>query len=81
MVKAIHSAGEELTESGQYTDSLTSILGCDSIVILNLLVNTIDTSVTVEEYVLTANETDAEYQWLKEEAIIDGATSLELYRN
>ena len=67
--------GEELTESGQYTDSLTSILGCDSIVILNLLVHIIDTSVTVTDNILTANETDAAYQWLKEDTIIDGATS------
>jgi hypothetical protein len=67
--------GEDLTESGQYTDSLTSILGCDSVIILNLLVHTTDTSVTVSEYVLTANEADAEYQWLKDDSAIDGATA------
>ena len=67
--------GEELTESGQYTDSLTSILGCDSVVVLHLLVHTIDTSVTVNEYVLTANETDAGYKWLKDDNEIDGATA------
>lgn len=66
---------EELAESGQYTDSLVSILGCDSIVVLNLLVHTVDTSIMVDEYVLTANETDAEYQWLLDNSIIDGATS------
>jgi hypothetical protein len=67
--------GEELTESGHYTDSLTSILGCDSIIILNLFVHTIDTSVMVNEYELTANETEAEYQWLKDNTPIDGATA------
>jgi hypothetical protein len=67
--------GEELAESGQYTDSLVSILGCDSIVVLNLLVHNVDTSITVDEYVLTANETDAEYQWLLDNSIIGGATS------
>ena len=67
--------GEEITETGQYTDSLTNGSGCDSIVVLHLLVHTIDTSVTVNEYVLTANETDAEYQWLKDSSAIDGATS------
>jgi hypothetical protein len=67
--------GEELTEPGQYTDSLASVSGCDSIVVLNLWVHTIDTSVTVNNYELTANETDAQYQWLKEGTIIEGATS------
>jgi hypothetical protein len=67
--------GKEITETGQYTDSLTSISGCDSIVVLNLLVHTIDTSVTVNDNVLTANETDAAYQWLKDDNLIDGETA------
>jgi hypothetical protein len=67
--------GEEITESGQYTDTLTSVSGCDSIVVLNLLVHTIDTSMTINEYVLTANEMDAGYQWLKDDNEIDGATA------
>ena len=67
--------GQEITASGQYRDTLLSGSGCDSVVVLNLMVHTIDTSVTVNEYVLTANETDAGYQWLKDNSAIDGATS------
>jgi hypothetical protein len=67
--------GEEITETGQYTDTLTNVSGCDSIVVLNLLVHTIDTTVNVNDKVLTANETDAQYQWLKDNGIIDGATA------
>ncbi len=68
--------GKEITETGQYTDSLTSMSGCDSIVVLNLLVHTMDTSITVTgQNVLTANESDAQYQWLQNNSIIDGATA------
>ncbi len=68
--------GKEIAETGQYTDTLTNVSGCDSIVVLNLMVHTIDTSITVSgEDVLTANESDAQYQWLQNNSIIDGATS------
>jgi hypothetical protein len=67
--------GEEITEAGQYTDILTNGSGCDSIVVLNLHVRAIDTSVTVNDLVLTANETEAQYQWLKDGSPINGATS------
>ena len=68
--------GTEITETGQYTDSLTNVSGCDSVVVLNLMVHSIDTSITVSgENVLTANETDAQYQWLKDNSIVDGATA------
>jgi hypothetical protein len=66
--------GREITESGQYTANLTSIAGCDSTVVLHLMVHTIDTSLNVNDNVLTANETEATYQWLKDNDIIDGAT-------
>jgi len=36
-------SGSLLTDSGQYQDSLTTIAGCDSIVILNLTVNPVST--------------------------------------
>ena len=68
--------GKEITETGQYTDTLTTVSGCDSIIVLNLMVHTIDTSITVSGGdVLTANESDAQYQWLQSDNIIDGATS------
>ena len=40
------------------------MIGCDSIIIINLTVNSVDTSVTVNQLTLTANETGALYQWL-----------------
>jgi hypothetical protein len=67
--------GKEITDEGQYTDTLTSISGCDSIVVLHLMVHVIDTSITVDEHILTANETDAMYQWLLNGNAIDGATA------
>ncbi len=67
--------GQEITASGQYTANLTSVEGCDSTVVLDLLVQTIDTSVHVDGDVLTANETDAQYQWLKDNSAINGATT------
>ncbi|TAE79356.1 MAG: T9SS C-terminal target domain-containing protein [Bacteroidetes bacterium] len=38
--------------------------GCDSIVKLNLTINTIDTSISVNNKTITANLTGATYQWL-----------------
>lgn len=67
--------GNDITQSGQYTASLTSVSGCDSTVVLLLMVHTIDTSISVNENVLTAIETDAQYQWLQNGGAIEGATS------
>lgn len=53
-----------LTASGNYSEIFQSINGCDSIVNLNLMVNTIDTSTTVTGFLITANQTGANYQWL-----------------
>ena len=52
------------TESGIYTDTVPNADGCDSIITINLTVNTVDVSVTQEELTLTANAEDAQYQWL-----------------
>ncbi|MBI2281988.1 MAG: T9SS type A sorting domain-containing protein [Bacteroidetes bacterium] len=52
--------------------------GCDSLVTLNLTVNSIDTSVTQNVNTLIANETGANYQWLdcnNSFTIINGATT------
>lgn len=51
--------------NGTYTDVLTSIIsGCDSIVTTYLTVDSVNTSITVLNSTLTANETSATYQWL-----------------
>ena|GEM_PF-4830125 len=51
-------------ESGTYMDTLASAFGCDSIVELNLTVNTVDSSVLESDTSLTAIASDAELQWL-----------------
>ncbi len=55
---------QTLTNTGNYTETFQSIYGCDSIVNLNLIVTTIDTSTTVSGFLLSANQVSANYQWL-----------------
>ncbi|HRZ41905.1 MAG TPA: T9SS type A sorting domain-containing protein [Bacteroidales bacterium] len=60
------------------THTLSTVDGCDSVITLNLTINTVDVSVTVADPVITANETGATYQWLdcnNSYAIITGKTS------
>ncbi|OFY67389.1 MAG: hypothetical protein A3H98_06175 [Bacteroidetes bacterium RIFCSPLOWO2_02_FULL_36_8] len=52
------------TSSGTYTDTIPNTVGCDSVMTLNLTINTVDTSVTTSANSLTANATVATYQWL-----------------
>ncbi|MFT6322544.1 MAG: hypothetical protein ACJA2N_001445 [Salibacteraceae bacterium] len=56
---------------------LTSSIGCDSVVMLNLTLNTVNTSVTHQGLFLTADQTSASYQWLNCPSMIEigGATS------
>jgi hypothetical protein len=50
--------------TGLYKDTITNVLGCDSIITLDLTVNSIDTSVTRSGFTLIANVDSAAYQWL-----------------
>ncbi|MBT8327966.1 MAG: T9SS type A sorting domain-containing protein [Bacteroidia bacterium] len=52
------------TESGTYKDTLTSSTFCDSILTINLTINTVDTGVTRFDNTLTATATNATYQWV-----------------
>ncbi len=66
------------TTSGRYTDTLPNAAGGDSIVTIDLTVNTVDASVTQDNNVLTANAENAVYQWLdcnNGYAILEGDTS------
>ncbi|MBK9190222.1 MAG: T9SS type A sorting domain-containing protein [Crocinitomicaceae bacterium] len=57
--------GTTYNTSGVYTETLTSVLnGCDSIVTLDLTLNSVDNSVTQSGFSLTADEITATYQWL-----------------
>jgi hypothetical protein len=67
------------TSSGTYLDTLQNSMDCDSIITINLTINTVDTSVTrTSAVILTANATNATYRWLncnQNYALIPGATA------
>jgi len=66
------------TASGIYNDTLTNAAGCDSVVILNLTIITIDNTVSKNGVTLTANEVGANYQWLdcnNSYSVISGANN------
>lgn len=68
---------QTLSNEGVYTEPFSTVYGCDSIVTLTLSFFEADVAVTVTDYTLYANETDATYQWLDcnaDWAEIDGAT-------
>lgn len=50
--------------SGIYADTLVNTAGCDSVLTIQLTVNTVDVSVTNLSPVLQANALGASYQWL-----------------
>lgn len=52
------------TSSGTYTDVLPSANGCDSVLTINLTINTVDVNVLVNAATLTSWQTGATYQWL-----------------
>ncbi|MBI2259712.1 MAG: PKD domain-containing protein [Flavobacteriia bacterium] len=56
--------GQTYYETGSYFATIPNALGCDSLVTLDLTINAIDNSVSVVGITITANEVDAQYQWL-----------------
>lgn len=50
--------------SGTYTDTLINLAGCDSIITVNLTINTVNDSVSQNGLTLSAYATGATYQWL-----------------
>lgn len=65
------------THSGIYSDTIPASQICDSVITINLTIDSIDTSVSVYNNSLTSNEPNANYQWLDciGYAIISGATN------
>lgn len=58
--------GQTYTTSGQYTVTLVNSCGADSLVILDLTIETLDLSVTVSDPTATAaNNSGATYQWIE----------------
>ncbi len=69
--------GNTYTSSNNMTTfTYTNAVGCDSVVTLNLTINSINTTVTTSADNLTAEETGASYTWIKcpEMTQIGGAT-------
>jgi hypothetical protein len=57
--------GLTYTVSGLYIDTLTNVAGCDSVVTLDLIINSVSDNTTSVSYMtITANNTKATYQWL-----------------
>ena len=57
--------GKVWTVSGAYIDTIPNMEGCDSILSIDLTINSVDTSVSRDESVLIANAVGATYQWIK----------------
>lgn len=73
----ISSGGEVYTEGGLYQDTLTSAMGCDSVVVLDLTILNLDTTITQSDNFLTSNQAGVSYQWVdcwNDFEPIDGAT-------
>ncbi len=56
--------GQHYTSPGVYTANNTTINGCDSVLTLNLSLNTINSNIIVSGDTLTATQSGAIYQWL-----------------
>ncbi len=66
------------TSSATYTDTIPAAAGCDSIITINLTINTINKTVNQAAHILTANEAGGMYRWLdcnNSYAALSGATS------
>jgi len=64
------------TSSGIYNDIIPSASGCDSIITIDLTIQNVDTSVVVNDPTLTANATNATFQWINcNNGLIPGATN------
>jgi alkaline phosphatase D len=65
------------TTSNTYTDTIPNTIGGDSIITVNLTINTVDLTVSQVANTLTSNEVGATYQWLNcpGMTVINGATN------
>lgn len=52
------------SSSGTYKDTIPNAAGCDSIITIELVVNTIDSTVILNQNTLIANASGAAYQWV-----------------
>ncbi|MCB0846278.1 MAG: T9SS type A sorting domain-containing protein [Bacteroidetes bacterium] len=56
--------GKLWVSSGVYLDTIPNVAGCDSLMTIDVTINTVDTSVSVNFITLTSNAADATYQWI-----------------
>jgi hypothetical protein len=55
---------EVWTTSGIYTDTLVNMAGCDSVLLIDLTIDTVNTGISALMDTLTADMSGASYQWL-----------------
>lgn len=69
--------GVTYNSSGIYTQNYTTVYGCDSTLQLNVTIHHLDTSVVQSTTLLTANEPNASYQWVRcnPTVILNGANA------
>ena len=60
----VPSGDETYTVTGNYTDTIPNMAGCDSIITIDLTIGTPDVSVTTSGITITSNATGVTYQWL-----------------
>jgi len=53
------------TSSGAYTDTIPNAIGCDSVITINLTVNSVDNSVMQSGATLMSNAVGVAYQWIE----------------
>lgn len=56
--------GQDYTTSGTKIAVIPNNCGCDSTITIDLTINTVDVSTSLDNNTITANETDASYQWI-----------------
>lgn len=57
-------SGQMYTSSGTFINTIPNTLGCDSIITINLTVNTVDVTTTQTDNVVMAEAAGATYQWI-----------------
>jgi hypothetical protein len=71
-------SGKIWTTTGTYKDTIPNANLCDSVITINLTINNVNTTVTQNSATLTADETNATYQWIdcdNNNTIIAGETN------
>lgn len=65
------------SSAGTYIDTISNNAGCDSIISINLIINSIDVSVSFLSGSFTVGQASATYQWMdcSTFAVVSGATS------